>query len=233
MIKLKKIFSTLAALTIAFSLLFTGCSEETKNTAPTIKATEPQYRDKNGIGYNENSDGSLTISTFSNGKSDLKIPAEYNGKDVKEIGKSSFKMAKVKSVKIPEGVTKIDNYAFAFSRSLEKITIPDSVKEIGTNAFSGCVKLKKIKLPKKLEYIGMFSFDATAIKKIDIPKTVKKIDEYAFAECLSLKEVTINSKNTEIAKTAFNRSIHVVITAPKKSKAIKTAKSENIDYKTK
>lgn len=231
---MKRIITVLLVSIIAITPIITGCSGETKtNTISTIKPTEPQYRDKLGIGYNETKDGTLTISTFKNGKSDLKIPSEYKGKKVTEIGKSSFKMAELKSVTIPSSVTKLNNYAFAFSRSLEKVTIPDSVKEINVNAFAGCVKLKNVKLPKNLEKIGMFSFDATAIKEITIPKKVKEIGEYAFAECRFLKNVTFKSKNIKIAKTAFNKSENVVIIAPKGSKAIKFAESHNIKHKIK
>lgn len=230
---MKRKTTAIIASLILFSAVFTGCSGNDTKTISTIQATEPQYKDKNGIGYNADDKGKLTISAYTGDTVDLKIPSKYKGKKVTTIGRSSFKMKKIKSVTIPDTVTEIDDYAFAFSNSLESVSIPDSVKSIGTNAFAGCVKLKDVKLPKKLKTIGMFSFDATSIKKINIPKSVKTIGDYAFAECQYLKNVTVNSADTEIAESAFNKSINVVITAPKGSKAVKLAEKMNIEYKVK
>ncbi len=229
---MKKLTFTLILIALIAVCPLAGCSGETK-TASLPTATQAQYTDKNGIGYNEQGDKTLVISDFKDGKKNIEIPSEYKGKKVKEVGRSSFKMSKVKSVTIPDGVEKIDDYAFAFSTTLEKITIPDSVTIIGTNAFSGCSNLKEIKLPKNLKTIGMYSFDASGLKKIEIPKSTKKIDEYAFAECRFLEEVIINGKNTEIANTAFNTSTEVKITAPKNSKAQAFAKSKGIEFSNK
>ena len=46
---------------------------------------------------------------------------------------------------IPNGVTSIRSYAFAYLHSLESVTIPESVTHIGNDAFSGCTSLKYIK----------------------------------------------------------------------------------------
>jgi hypothetical protein len=45
---------------------------------------------------------------------------------------------------IPDSVTSIGNYAFAFCESLTSITIPDSVTSIGNSAFSGCSSLRAV-----------------------------------------------------------------------------------------
>ena len=42
---------------------------------------------------------------------------------------------------VPEGTTRIGNYAFAGCVNLKKITIPESVKEIGHQAFFKCISL--------------------------------------------------------------------------------------------
>jgi len=45
---------------------------------------------------------------------------------------------------IPDSVTSIGNYAFAFCESLTSITIPDSVTSIGNETFSNCTGLSSI-----------------------------------------------------------------------------------------
>ncbi len=216
----------------ALLMVSAGCSgEENKISIP--EATEALYTDSNGVGYNLDVDGNLTTASFKNKKKNIVIPEKYEGKSVTSVGKSTFKMSGAESVAIPDSVTEIKDYAFAFSRYLEKVTIPESVKVIGTNAFSGCSMLTSVKLPKKLEEIGMYSFDASGLKEITIPKSVKTVGEYAFAECKNLKKVTFKGKKTKIADTAFSKSENVKFVAPMKSKAADFAKANAIECKSK
>lgn len=67
------------------------------------------------------------------------------------------------------GVTKIDNYAFAWSFSLTSVTIPEGVRTIGMYAFLSC----------------------NALTGAEIPATVLEIDDSAFAGCSSLASITV------------------------------------------
>ena len=67
------------------------------------------------------------------------------------IKKVKNKDTKDGSFVIPEGITKIGNYAFSRCKSLEYIIVPKSVTEIRLGAFSGCTSLKKVSLPKKVK----------------------------------------------------------------------------------
>ncbi len=225
---MKKIIIALLLAVVA-SAQMCACSKSGE-TVSIQEATEPEYRDAQGIGYNPLEDGSLTTVAAKKTISSAKISSEYNGKKVTVIGKSTFKMADLVTVDIEKGITKIDDYAFAFCKNLQKINIPNGVTLIGTNAFSGCTKLKKITLPSTLEEIGMYAFDAVSAEKLEIPESVNKIGDFAFAQCDTLKEITINSNNIEIAETAFEQCPNLKIIAPKKSSAIKLAKTKGIDF---
>ena len=48
------------------------------------------------------------------------------------------------SVTIPEGVTKIGDYAFQYCSSLTSVTIPEGVTTIGEGAFYGCSALTSV-----------------------------------------------------------------------------------------
>ena len=80
------------------------------------------------------------------------------------------------SVKIPEYVTGIGNYAFSGCTGLTSVTIPNSVTRIGTAAFSGCTGLKTVEIKEGNEtlYIEDHAFyDCKGINEIKIPKNAK------------------------------------------------------------
>ena len=79
----------------------------------------------------------------------------------------------LRSITIPESVTKIGNYAFMYS-GLTSITIPESVTSIGYVAFSGCTSLTSITIPEKVTSIGAD----------------------AFKSCYGLTSVIVNANNT-------------------------------------
>ncbi len=56
------------------------------------------------------------------------------------------------SIKIPEGVTLIRQNAFDFCSALEELHIPDSVTAMEKNLFMGCEALKRISFSKNCEY---------------------------------------------------------------------------------
>ena len=86
------------------------------------------------------------------------------------------------NVIIPEGIKKIDYYAFAYNKSLESIIFPSTLLYIGDYAFMGCSKLNSIILPSDLIYLG----------------------DYAFADCQNLCEIIIESKDLHILQNVFS-----------------------------
>ncbi len=102
--------------------------------------------------------------------------------------------AKVKNLKIPNGVSEIATNAFEFT-SIESVSIPSSVKVINREAFSSCHNLTEITLNEGLQQIGPFAFCASRITNITIPSSVKKIEMHAFNKCNLLTEVNVPDLN--------------------------------------
>ncbi|MBR4065036.1 MAG: leucine-rich repeat domain-containing protein [Tidjanibacter sp.] len=72
---------------------------------------------------------------------------------------------------IPEGITKIGDYAF-FKSSISSVTIPDSVEMIGTEALNSCLNLKEVycKPITPPNGISYYTFDRNASgRKIYVP----------------------------------------------------------------
>ena len=91
------------------------------------------------------------------------IPAEYNGKKVTQIAPDGFwRLRKLKTITIPEGVTSIGKSAFSECSSLDTLNLPKTLKTIGQYAFSECENLKSITMYNNVEMIERFAFKNTA-----------------------------------------------------------------------
>ena len=99
---------------------------------------------------------------------------------------------------IPDGITKIDEYAFGKHKELKSITLPESVKQIGEGSFYLCAGLEKINIPESVTKIGREAFAGCInLKTIEIPSTVEKIGEVAFYDC---KQLTIIGESGSCAE---------------------------------
>ncbi|MBQ8337237.1 MAG: leucine-rich repeat domain-containing protein [Bacteroidaceae bacterium] len=97
---------------------------------------------------------------------------------------------KVNGVIIPDGTSKIGNYAFYGCSGLTSITIPNSVTSIGYNAFYGCSGLTSVTIPNSITSIGSGAFySCSGLTSIEIPNSVTSIGDEAFNGCTSLKEL--------------------------------------------
>ena len=115
----------------------------------------------------------------------------------------------VTDLTIPDGITKINYYAFINCISITSVTIPDSVTSIGNSAFNGCSGLTSVNISDRVTTIGnMAFFGCSNLTSITIPDSVTTIGDHAFNVCTKLsaiyyrgtlakwKEVYIGSLNT-------------------------------------
>lgn len=104
---------------------------------------------------------------------------------------------------IPDGVTKINDYAFN-GAGFKSIIIPKSVVSIGKASFQNCDSIFTIDIPEGTTTIGDFAFDMCSnLKSVNIANTVKLIKLGAFWRCNNLKEITIGNGITDIEGVAF------------------------------
>ncbi len=88
----------------------------------------------------------------------------------------------LKEVKVDEGVTTIDDYAFFMCFKLEKVKLPSTLKTVKSNAFHYDEEISEMILPEGLERIEQGAFWHTEKWIPKIPSTVTYIASYAFAE---------------------------------------------------
>ena len=108
------------------------------------------------------------------------------------------------SVTIPNSVTSISSSAFYDCTGLTSVTIPNSVRGIGGNAFYNCTSLTSITIPNSVTSISGNAFSyCTGLTSVTIQNGVKNINDGAFRDCTSLTSVTIPNSVTSISSNAF------------------------------
>ena len=114
------------------------------------------------------------------------------------------------SVKIPDSVTHINNFAFYNNRKLTSITLPDGLQYIGTNAFQNCTSLKQITIPKNVKTIDNFAFDncssLSSLSFTQNPKTgfFLSIKDNAFSKCISLEDINFSTNINYLGYNVFS-----------------------------
>ena len=160
------------------------------------------------------------------------INEELYGKPITKIGKEAFKdnnnlieidlsenlkaindsafwgCTKLKSIILPDNITYIGNYAFAYCDNMENFHIGNNsiLQYIGKEAFRKCSSLKGIFIPKDVVTIGAKAFYicselATVVFDKDIQ--LKEISTSLFDSCKSLKNFVLPESITKISSNAF------------------------------
>lgn len=137
---------------------------------------------------------------------------EYEGEDehvsvpegVTRIGEYAFSGTSVVSVSIPEGVTHIEEGAFHACDRLTSVAIPKSVKYIGETAFGKCYALTEITIPNGVEILEKEVFLACeSLTCVTIPDSVQIIDKSAFHGCEGLTQINFPKRMPDIHAFAF------------------------------
>ena len=112
---------------------------------------------------------------------------------VTKIGNYAFQgQSNILQVTLPEGVTKIGDGAFAWCEGLIKINLPDSLTTMGTAAFTGCRSLISVVIPEGVEKLEYNTFcECNSLIEVTIPKSMKFIGQWAFGDCYSIQKVHI------------------------------------------
>lgn len=109
---------------------------------------------------------------------------------------------KFSTVYLPEGVTRIEYYAFANNLHFKHIYLPKALKRLEDCALINCQVLEEIDLPEGLEFIGRQMFGgAKLLKSITIPSTVKEISQWAFS-CYAIEEIHVKALPTTLTRIA-------------------------------
>ena len=111
--------------------------------------------------------------------------------------------AREEGLQIPEGVSSLAPYAFAYASNLTEIRIPEGITAIPDHAFCSC-PLESVRLPEGLETIGSSAFEnCRNVTELSIPSGVTEIGGYAFSACSSLSTLRLPAGLTRVGEEAF------------------------------
>ena len=123
---------------------------------------------------------------------------------VTKIGDYAFTGNNFKSVVIPTGVTSIGQNAFASSVELTSVSLPDSLTNISNHAFYYCTSLPEITIPDSVTEMGETVFaECIHLTEVTLSKNLKCINDYTFSDCAELRQITIPKNVTEVGSCAF------------------------------
>ena len=158
----------------------------------------------------------------------LEVPKRLGGKPVESVAPRAFCQSwDTISVKIPRGVSRIGEEAFAGCKNLvwvelparlERVEdglfrncrrmtesiLPDRVSEIGAYAYFGCVQLSRLALPAHLRSVGPHAFSGChSLERLELPPGIVDIPEGAFEGCVGLRTLRLPAGVTNIGARAF------------------------------
>lgn len=161
--------------------------------------------------YTYDSSGIATLGTTYNRavatstEGDITIPEALNGHMVGRIFYDAFTGCnRITGIKIPQGVTVIEERAFKECYALSKVEMHGGVSLIPNQAFYSCTNLQEIVIPIGVTKIGTSAFGyCKSLKDLTIPETVTNIDNSAFYFCESLRNVHMTSSVSFVGDSAF------------------------------
>ena len=98
----------------------------------------------------------------------------------------------LKTVNFPDGITDIPDYAFYDCRYFKKVEI-NNLRSIGAYAFYNCCCMYSFRFPDTLESIGEYAFWRTALKKASFPCKELRTGYAVFENSLYLRKVTFRN----------------------------------------
>lgn len=120
-------------------------------------------------------------------------------------------------LKIPDDVSVINGYAFAFCNTINSVHIPSSVTDIGPSAFMNGeienVYISDLSAWCKINFDNEYSTPLTCntnlylnnklLTDLKIPEDIDILSSFAFSSCKSLENVTIGSNIQGVCAAAF------------------------------
>lgn len=131
--------------------------------APASAEATPQSQESTAADftYETKSDGTLLLTSYTGNAADVVIPGEINGAKVTEVG--------------PWGGT---SWTTAHKETVKSVTVPEGVTRIGSSVFKDCPNLTTVDMPSTLTWCS--GFENCPIKTADGFKKATNLNNLSF-----------------------------------------------------
>ena len=146
-----------------------------------------------------------SIEPFSFCGCSIKEDVDLSKTKITEIPNCSFYDARVRSVILPNSVTKIGDQAFSTSK-ITNFVFPESLSEMLPAAFRMCENLMSVDMSKtKMRVIPERTFErCLALSKVTFPLVIDQLCEGCFFSCTAIEEIDLSKYHLkEIGNFAF------------------------------
>ena len=138
---------------------------------------------------------------------DLVIP-----EGVTRIGQYAFERCEaIKSVTFPKSLTSIGWNTFYYS-GLESVTIPEGVTEIEEGTFQHCGNLASVTIPEGVTKIGFCAFSNSGLTSLMLPSTIREMSQ-SFYGCENLATLTLTDGITTLGSSFYScpalKEVHI------------------------
>lgn len=126
--------------------------------------------------------------------------------DADELPAGTFASMALTSVKLPDGLKRIGNAAFADCERLAQINLPTSLEVIGDYAFANCTAFTAVTLPASVNEVGRGAFmrcDGLTSFSVAPSGQLRKLGDYALMDCPALTDINLGSAIKSVGSRAF------------------------------
>ena len=169
--------------------------------------------------YFVNSDNTIQLTQYLGTKTELVVPANYDGYVVYAIGQQGMKQT-------TPSAKRINVLGASENATITKLTIEEGIKEIKCSAFEKCTGIKgNLVIPDSVETIEGYAFNSCSgfNGTLTLPSTLKSIENRAFQLCSGFKDdLVIPEGIKSIGDGAFNKctGFNGTLTLPSTLKSI-------------
>ena len=152
-----------------------------------------------------NLDGS--VRKYNGSSSTVTIPTTLGRTKITSVATGCFYEANtVKTIYVPDQITRISERAFANCASVKKVVFRgERVFSFGSGAFENCTSLESVTLPDYVgDSLGYSTFaNCTSLKSVTLPSSIDTIHPKTFLNCTSLKTIEIPLRVHSVDSRAF------------------------------
>ena len=135
---------------------------------------------------------------------------------VTAMGREACKSNGIEELTLPNSLTTIDYFTFAYNKNLKTIHFGTGLKDIAWGAFKGCSALENLDLStSNIENIQSYAFsECTSLSSVKFPSSLRQIYGNAFSQNSALQAVTFNDGLDGIGGSAFSNTGLTTVTLP-------------------